>query len=625
MGMTSAKRHFRGYENRLGRSFQWAGFILLWMVAYGSLSAQNEMPQDSVPKEKVIVDHADQLEGERSAEREIQRLKGNVELRQGSIFMYCDQAVITENNVQAFGSVNIQQGDTTSVFSDSLAYIGDEQQAELFDSVILINGPQLLFTDYLRYDLFHKVASYTTGALLDNGRTQLTSRRGEYFVDLDEAYFKDSVTVVDSLFTLRSDTLKYNTRTQTTFFLGPTLITRENSRIYCEDGYYDIPNRKAEFRQNAQYLSEGRRASAEVILYDGEKSEITLSGDAFIEEEGRMAIADRIRYNELEDISYLEGNARFIQEGRLVTGDTIIYFGKTDSYTTRGQGFLQDSTQQLRAEALNYDAATGEGTAFGNVLWRDTVENTTIVCDSAVYNRNSDYLIATGGRPLFLTAIEGDTLYMSSDTLVSRMQPTDTTLQDSMRVLLAYPDVRVFKSNLQAVSDSLAYHSADSIFHFFGDPIIWSDTSEFIADTIDVQLANDKIDRIFLKENAMVITSPDAIYFNQVKGRNITALFRNNELYRTDVVGNAEAVYYILDERNAYVGPNRTACSEIALFFENNQVTDIRFYDQPSGSIDPMLISPKAGIKLEGFLWEEKRRPRSVRDLLLKVSKKRYR
>lgn len=588
----------------------------LCFLLSGGIYAQVGAPRDTVPKEKVIVDHADRLEGERIGEEELQRLEGNVELRQGNTFMYCDEAVISGNNVQALGNIVIQQGDTTSVFSDSLSYLGDPQLAELFDSVALVNGTQRLFTDYLRYDLYFKLATYTQGALLDNGRTQLTSRRGEYYVDLDEAYFKDSVVVVDSQFTLRADTLMYNTRTETTYFLGPTLITQNQARIYCESGYYDILNGKAEFRKNAQYLQEDRRASAEVIYYDGNRSEITLLGEAFIEEEGRVARADRIRYNETEDISYLEGNARFIEKGRLVTGDTIVYFGKTDSYTTKGKGFLQDSTQQLRAENMNYDAATGEGTAFGNVIWRDTVEKLSILSDAAFYNRKSDFLLATGGRPMFLSVIEGDTLFMTSDTLVSRMQPRDTTLEDSMRVLLAYPDVRVFKSDLQAVCDSLSYHSADSVFHFYKDPIIWSDTSQFIADTIDVQLANNRIDRIFLKKQAMVITSPDAIYFNQIKGRNITAFFRDDALFRTDVVGNAEAVYYILDEQNAYVGPNRTACSEIVLFFQANQVTDIRFYDKPAGAIDPMLLSPREGIQLEGFFWEVERRPMSLADLL---------
>ena len=210
--------------------------------------------------------------------------------------------------------------------------------------------------------------------------------------------------------------------------------------------------------------------------------------------------------------------------------------------------------------------------------------------------------------------IDRDTLYLAADTL-SSYKPD--TLSDT-RLLLAHPDVRIFKSDMQAACDSLSFSSADSIFWFFklqNLPLIWSDTSQFSADTIRMLLKDKKLDRIWLRQNALVINSEDEKLFNQIKGRNTTAFFRDNEVREMLVEGNAQAVYYALDDRHAYIGVNETACSEMRLFFGDNKVNGIKFYQQPTGKFIPIKKAGKDTKKLEGFFWEKVRRPGSVRDL----------
>ncbi len=591
-------------------------FAILFLTCFiDPLSAQEKAVQDSIPFEKVVVQQADELKGLKKGDKNVKKLIGNVVLRQKDIFMSCDSAITDEVDVNASGNVVIQQGDTTNLFGDSLAYLGETRIAELFDSVVMVNGKQQLFTDRLRYDMYRRVGSYFTGAVLDNGRTQLSSVRGYYYVATDEAYFKDSVIIIDEQFELHADTLKFNTKTEVATFLGPTRIIQDSSRIYCESGFYDIKNQVALFETNAQYMKGQRRASGKKMFYDGQKKEITIEGKAYIIDENRKATAERIRYNELSDISYLEGDARFVQDGQVVTGDTIVYFGESDTYKTKGRSVLYDSTQILMAYELDFNAATGIGTAEGDVYWQDTVENLSILCDKAFYEKKSDYLLATGFRPLFITNIEGDSLYMTADTLLANRMPGKEG--DSSRVLQAYQDVRVFKSNLQAVGDSLSYSTGDSIFQLYYDPIIWSDTSQFSADTIYLQMANNQIHRIYLNKRAMILNSPDEIYFNQIRGRKITAFFEENEIFRADVFGNAQTVYYILDDQQAYVGPNAVECSTMKIFLENNQVTDIRFYELPTGVIYPMLMVDHESIKLEDYKWEIRRRPMEVEDLFL--------
>ncbi|HNL40379.1 MAG TPA: RecQ family zinc-binding domain-containing protein, partial [Saprospiraceae bacterium] len=225
----------------------------------------------------------------------------------------------------------------------------------------------------------------------------------------------------------------------------------------------------------------------------------------------------------------------------------------------------------------------------------------------AVLDLNENYLMKT--------LIDRDTLYMSADTLTS-YKPDSAS---DVRLLLAYRDVRIFKDNLQGVCDSMSFSTADSIFWFFKIrqiPLLWSDTSQFSGDTIKMLLRNKRLDRIWLRLNALVINSEDEQYFNRIKGRFTTAYFRDNQVNNMYVEGNAEAVYYALDDKGAYIGVNETQCSEMRLLFGDNKVESVKFYTEPKGKFSPIDQAGGDTKKLDGFFWDKLRRPRSVADLL---------
>lgn len=577
--------------------------------------------QDTAKSEIINIEWADVFTYTYFEEQDdtLQRLVGNVELSQDTVYMYCDSArVLNGTRLTALGNVIIQQGDSISIFSDSLVYFSNTRIADLYGDVVLVNRGQKLFTDHLNYNLKTDVGTYLNGATITNDTTFITSKRGYYYTQLDEIFFKDSVVVFDSSFTMRSDTLKFNTETRIATFLGPTLITQDSSKIYCESGFYNTRTKLAEFRNNPQYVKGDQQALADILRYDGNKKEVTLEGNAQFKEGERIATADLIRYEEETETSYLEGNAWSRDTSQTVSADTIVYNSKNETYSTRGRSFISDPPQILEANQVDYDKEREIGVAFGDVIWRDTSENLTILCELADYDQSQDYLKASGGngefdRPMLITEIDGDSLFMVSDTLIS--QKADTLAGDTSRILLAYFDVRIFKSDLQALCDSLIYHTADSLFKMYDNPIIWSDTTQFKADTVTIQLANNKIDRIFLYNNSFMVNSPDELFFNQIKGKNSTAFFEEGELRRVFVEGNAESVYYALDDEDSYIGVNQAICSEMMILFGNNEVEGIKFYAQPKATLFPMEKADHGALQMPGFSWEIGRRPKNIGDL----------
>lgn len=68
--------------------------------------------------------------------------------------------------------------------------------------------------------------------------------------------------------------------------------------------------------------------------------------------------------------------------------------------------------------------------------------------------------------------------------------------------------------------------------------------------------------------------------FNQVKGKYVIVFFKVEEFWWMVVNGNVEFVYYVLDDDGGYVGVNKIICSEMMLYFGNNEVEKIIFFNQ---------------------------------------------
>jgi len=228
--------------------------------------------QDTTTKVINII-NADVLKGGQMKGQSIQRLIGRVVLDHEGAQMFCDSAIFydNKNSVQAFGRIHIQQGDSLSLYGDSLDYDGNTKIATMLGRVRLIDKQVTLNTNKLVYDREKGVAYYN-----DNGKTitkkdQLTSKKGYYYVGTKEFAFKGDVVIQNPEYTLYSDTLIHNTVTDVSYFKGPSTIVSENSFIYCENGWYDKPNDRCQFNENAYVISESNILRGDSLYYERQR------------------------------------------------------------------------------------------------------------------------------------------------------------------------------------------------------------------------------------------------------------------------------------------------------------------------------------------------------------------
>jgi lipopolysaccharide export system protein LptA len=198
------------------------------------------------------------------------------------------------------------------------------------------------------------------------------------------------------------------------------------------------------------------------------------------------------------------------------------------------------------------------------------------------------------------------------DSVVA-FNPADTV---RTRVIKAFHNVRVYKSNLQAKADSLFYTAADSSLRWYKNPMLWSNGTQQTGDTIHVFIKNDKIHSFQILQNGFSVnTEGDSTKFNQVKGKKITGFMIDGELRNVYVDGNAESMYYSKDDKGNYDNLNHTVSSRIRFKFFNKELTDILTIKGVEGAVDPIDKLPKETL-LTGFIWKPELRPLNKVDII---------
>ena len=597
--------------------------MMIWILFGAQLAVgqvQQQTARDTTEKKKVIIENANSRKIDASTDTTYQYLQGNVRLVYDSVFFYCDTAVITDYKFTGLGNVAIVKGDSIKLFADSMVYYLDSARVYFYGyedgNVVLENLENQLFTNYLIYDLDKDIAMYTDRGLLITPDSKVKSRRGFFHVESHYANFYDDVTVEGKDYDILTDSLRFYSDTKVAKFLAPVVINQGQRRIYSDQGYFDTDDDKGEFIGRAQFVEDDNISSADTILYDGVSELTSLLGNAKYNSKTEAGEADSIYYNKKTEKIKLVGDAKFRDQTNQVTGDRIDYDKKTEAMKVLGRSFLSNPPYLIVADDLNYEKASGLALADGEVVWQDTSSDYTIYADHIRYQEERSFIRAYNddGKPLLENKMnDTDTLFLSGDTLIAYKEVY--AVGDTQKVFLSYANVEILMQDIQAVCDSLSYIGRDSQFVLYDDPIMWSDSSQFSADVVHIKLVDNTIDVVNLDRNAIILSTEDMLFFNQIAGNKADAYFKNKKIKTLDVEGNARSVYYLKDDEKAYIGANETECRQMIFKFASGNLKETRFYEENKHLLTPMDQVDHESIKVIGYNWNLSLRPETIEDL----------
>ena len=502
---------------------------------------------------RVEIIHADVLKFDDAIGNGAKRLIGNVQFKHEATLMFCDSAYFYSNNsLDAFGHVHIQQPDDSTN----------------------------LYGDFLNYDGNTKKAVLNKNVVLDKKDMHLT-------------------TVV----------LNYNTSTRIANYVTPGRIINKENVLTSDQGYFFGKSNDLTFKKN-----------------------VVLTNPQFV------INCDTMRYNTVSKITYFKGPTTIKSKENLIYCEDGWYDTQKDISRFSKNSYILTNEQKMVGDSVFYDRNKGFGRAVHHVQITDTIQHIVITGDVATHHEFTDLSIVTG-KALLMQIAENDTLFLHADTLKSignhpKTKPAKTdkkeipskeisvqkdsadAKKDSTSRLFAYHHVKFFRKDMQGKCDSLIYNTKDSTMRLYGVPTLWSEENQLTGDSVWLVVGKKSLRTMELFGTAFVISQEDSLRYNQVRGKYMKGFFKNNDLYRVNVEGNGQTIYFV-KEKEKIKSVNRADCSDLHIYLKKNQMDKITFVTRPDATLFPLDKVDLKELKLKDFTWRAHLRPAKREDIFI--------
>ena len=467
---------------------------------------------------------------------------------------WTDQQVLPDVQV-LIGSVKLRH-DSMYMYCDSALIYEKINSVEAFGNVRMEQGDTLfIYGDYLYYD----------------GMAQL-------------AMLREHVRLINRTAELTTDSLNYDRVFNLGYYFTGGTLTDEDNVLISVWGEYSPATKLAVFNH-----------------------EVELTNPQFV------LTSDTLKYSTLTKVATILGPSDIVSEENHIYSERGIYDTNTDQAELLNRSVLTNGGRKLTGDSLFYDRRAGYGEAFDNVQMNDTVNRNMLTGDYCFYNELTENAVATR-RAVAVDYSQGDSLFMHADTL--RLITFNLNTDSVYREMRAYHKVRAYRTDVQAVCDSMVYNSKDSCLTMYTDPILWQGPQQLLGEEIKVYMNDSTIDWAHIISQALAIEQKDSVHYNQVSGKEMMAYFQEGEMRRVEVNGNVLVVYYPVEERDSsLIGMDYTEGSFLRMLLRDRRMERGSFIGKATGTMYPMDQIPPDKMRLPAFVWFDYIRPVDKEDI----------
>lgn len=414
----------------------------------------------------------------------------------------------------------------------------------------------------------------------------LTCERAEYDGMMQMMHARRNVVLHHRRQTLKTDSLDFDRLyNMANFFDGGTLIDGKD-RLVSDWGEYHTETREAKFVFNVKLRSGKDVVTTDTLYYDVPTS-----------------------------------TAHMVGPSKIVSGSSVVhtadgyYDTKTDKARLFGRSTLVDKDKSITGDSLYY-VKNGESTGYGNVVYVDKKNKNSLTCNYLRYNEKTGMGFATK-RPVAIDYSQKDTLWMHSDTM--RIYTFNINTDSVYRKVHAYPHVRAFRNDMQAICDSLVFNSKDSCMTMYKDPVIWNANRQMLGEEIRAYMADSTIRFAHVIGQALSIEQmPDSVHYNQITSSEMKSYFEKGEMKMTEAIGNVQTVYYMTNDKDSsLVGLNYLETDTMRMYLGAARKLDKIWTNKFTSTMYPITQVPPAKYKLPNFAWFEDLRPTDKNDIFV--------
>ena len=441
--------------------------------------------------------------------------------------------------------------DSSYMYCDSAYFFEKSNSLEAFSHVRMEQGDTL----FVYGDYLHY-----------NGDTQI-------------AHLRDNVRMENGQVTLFTDSLNYERISNIGYYFEGGMIVDSLNQLSSFYGQYSPATKLAIFNDSV------RLENPDFTLY-----------------------SDTLHYQTDTKLATILGPSVIVSDSGTVRTSLGWYDTEQKQALLLDRSTIESGNRILSGDSIAYDRNSGFGEVFGNMCLQDTLQQVMLEGQYGFYNEKTEYAFATDSAR-FLEYSQGDTLYLHADTLQMETVDPDT------REVKAFHGVRFFRTDLQGVCDSMLFNTRDSVLYLFTEPVVWNEQYQLYGDTILIYLNDSTIDFAHVRQFAFAIQQVDSVSFNQLKGTDLKAYFDGKSVRQIDVSGNAESIFYPLENDGSMVGMNQTQSGYLSIWVKENKLERLKIWPNPEGTMTPIPdLRPEQKL-LKDFYWFDYLRPQDKDDI----------
>ena len=456
----------------------------------------------------------------------------------------------------------------------------------LSGNVVLEHAGMVMHCDSaLLYELSQTFDAFGHVRLNQADTLTLTGNRLHYDGETQIAEMRENVTLTHRQQQLKTDSLNYDRLYHTGYYFEGGQLTDGDNQLSSDWGEYHTDTRKALFNYNVELTAPRFRLLTDTLHYDTQTKWAEVVGKSNIYSGADRIYTEHGFYNtETEFVRLLDRSKAFNDE-RTMEGDTLVYDKLTGAMEAIGNASCLDTKNKnlLTADYARYNEQTGEAFATGHALARDFSQN-----DGA------------------------DTLYVHADTL--RMFTHHIGTDSVFRRLHAYFHARAYRSDLQAVADSLVFSTQTRRLTLYRDPILWSENRQIVGEEINIFLNDSTLDSVYVDRQALMVEQVDSSHFNQVASNQMRTYFEQGEVRENQALGNVMVVNFPLEKDSLILYQNYVETSRARMFMAQRKLEKI-WTPASHCYFYPLGLAPEERTHLPGFEWFDYIRPTSPEDV----------
>ncbi|HPJ82621.1 MAG: hypothetical protein GX474_07705 [Bacteroidales bacterium] len=618
--------------------------LLLFVLLAGLITARNGMlartvRQERTEEEKVHLISAQMAEMYELFGVSYRKVTGPARFLHNNTYILCDTAIwnTADNIIDAVGNVQIIQ-EGTRLTGETIHYLGDLNIAEVRGRVVeLIDKEEnRLRTQYLNFNTKDSIAYfYNGGSVVDNQGTILESRRGYYYSKEKLFCLYEHVEMGTDTLTLKADSLYYHSDLNMAEFWGNVQAWHTDGFLTAREGNYKRDEELYHFMHDVFIQTEEQEIRAEDVHYDKNKNSGLLRHNVQVRDTTQQVhiLGDRLDFRREPDWVQVTEDPVFIaweinretnsRDSLFMRADTLLAYtstyGEMDSLE-RVRAFDRQEIPERKKPATTADSTDQSDTIAltGSMALPDSIslpakDVLPPAKDSLPPAKDSvpDPVTEAAVNDLKATLLDAQLSFIKVDSILSsNVKFLGDSLFNTTEVhfLYGYNNVRVYKSDIQSVCDSLVFNSIDSMMRQYGSPVLWNQESQLSADSIQFRFSRDSLYRVDFLSSAFLISQEEEVFFHQIKADLMYAHVRDNDIYRFDAKKNARALFYI-PEDSIITSLNIKECDEMNVWLKNRRAERIIYKTSIKSDMIPLYDLKKDQERLAGFNWRAPDRP----------------